>query len=248
MRGEYRFCIEGSYTPKTLPMERLAAYVTELAKLLGERESVHFRGVEEGSAVLVADIDDPAQPKVFDRVVSLKNRRALTEVQKAFVELDNMLREDNATGTLADDASAVVIPFPGRHRPAPIVYGPFRQDGTVDGQLIRIGGRDETVPAHLRDGQLIHTGLICTPEIAQQLARHLFGSTLRVHGTGTWFRNEYGAWELRRFKISTFEILDDAPLITIVEKLRGVEGSGWREVPDPVLALLEGRHRDEDPH
>lgn len=248
MHGEYRFSIDGSFTPKTLPMERLAAYVAELAKMLGERESVHFRGVEEGSAVLVAGIDDPAQPKVFDRVVSVKNGRAPADVQQAFAELDNMLRKDNATGTLTDDAGAVVIPFPGRDRPEPIVYGPFRQDGTVDGQLIRIGGRDDTVHAHLRDGAVIHTGLICTREVAQQLAPHFFGPTLRVHGTGTWFRNEYGAWELQRFRITAFDILDDAPLVTVVEKLRGLEGSRWREVPDPVRALLEGRHGDEEPH
>jgi hypothetical protein len=55
MNGEYRFRIEDSYTPATLPMERLADYIAVLARLLGDQANVHFRGVEHGSAVLVAD-------------------------------------------------------------------------------------------------------------------------------------------------------------------------------------------------
>jgi hypothetical protein len=123
--------------------------------------------------------------------------------------LDELLRKDNATGILSNAAGDVVLTLPGRNRSEPLLYGPFRQDGTIDGQLIRVGGKDETVPVHLRDGALIHTGLVCTPEIARRIAPHLYGPTLRVHGTGTWFRNGAGEWELRSFRINDFEILDD---------------------------------------
>jgi hypothetical protein len=159
-----------------------------------------------------------------------------------------MLRKDNATGTLSNDAGDVVVPFPGRNRPEPLVYSPFRQDVTIDGQLIRVGGRDETVPVHLRDGTIIHTGLVCTQGIARRIALHLYGPTLRVHGTGTWIRTGDGAWELRNFKINDFEVLDDTPLLTIVGNLRKVKGSDWNEMPDPVRTLLAERYGDEGPH
>jgi hypothetical protein len=107
--------------------------------------------------------------------------------------------------------------------------GPFRKYGTIDGQLIRIviriGGRGEGVRAHLRDGAIIHTGLVCTPEIARKIASYLYGPTLRVHGFGTWFRTAAGVWELRSFRISDFEILDDAPLPEVVAELRKVKGA-----------------------
>jgi hypothetical protein len=67
---QYRFTIADSFTPDTLPMERLGEYVAALAKLLGERTNVHFLGVEAGSAVLVATIDPPAQPTVRERSVT----------------------------------------------------------------------------------------------------------------------------------------------------------------------------------
>ncbi len=227
---EYRFTIADSFTPETLPMERLAEYIAAFAKLLGEQRDVHFRSIEAGSAVLVAAIDAPAEPKVRERVVAVHDGGGPSDGRKAFADLDEMLRKDNATGALSDAAGAVVISFPGRNRPEPLVYGPFRQDGTIDGQLIRVGGKDETVPVHLRDGAIIHTGLVCTPEIARRIAPHLYGPTLRVHGAGTWFRTGVGAWELRNFRITDFEVLDDAPLLTVVEIFEG-EGSDWSAFP-----------------
>lgn len=245
---QYRFTIADSFTPETLPMERLGEYVATLAKLLGEQTNVHFLGVEAGSAVLVATIDPPAQPKVRERVLAVRDGGGPSDARKAFAELDEMLRKDNATGILSDGPGGVVIPFPGRNRPEPLVYGPFREDGTIDGQLIRVGGKDKTVPVHLRDGAVIHTGLVCTPEIARRIAAHLYGPTLRVHGTGTWFRTGAGVWELRSFRINDFEVLDDAPLLTVVGNLRKVKGSDWNTVPDPVRALLAERHGDEGAH
>ena len=44
------------FTPETLPMERLAEYMLQFAKLLGEPERVHFVDVEAGSAVLRARV------------------------------------------------------------------------------------------------------------------------------------------------------------------------------------------------
>jgi hypothetical protein len=245
---EYRFTIADSFTPQTLPMERLAEYVAALANLLGEKDNVHFHSIEPGSAVLVAIIDAPAQPKVRERVVAVRDGQGPSDARRAFGDLDELLRKDNATGVLSDEAGDVIVPFPGRNRPEPLVYGPFRQDGTIDGQLIRVGGKDETVPVHLRDGAIIHTGLICTPEIARRIAPHLYGPTLRVHGTGTWFRTGAGEWDLRSFRINDFEVLDDIPLLTVVGNLRKVKGSDWSQVPDPVRALLAERHGDEGAH
>lgn len=107
--------------------------MTALAKLLGEEESVHFQKLIEGSAVLVANVDPPARPKVRERIRGVRDGSGPKDALKAFAELDEMLRRDNATGELLDDADAIVIPFPGRLRPEPLVFGPFRQDGTLDG-------------------------------------------------------------------------------------------------------------------
>lgn len=250
MNSKYRFKIEGNFTPNTLPMARLAEYAAALARLLGETAYVHFHAVEEGSAVLVAAIDAPAAPKIQERVTALRDGHGTGDAIKAFSEMDELLRKDNATGTgtLSGVTDPVVIQFPGRNRPEPLIFGPFRQDGTLTGQLIRVGGRDETVPVNLRDGQIILTGLNCTQELARRIAPHLYGPILKVHGTGNWIRTGAGVWDLQSFKITDFEILDDIPLLTVVEHLRKVKGSEWSQIPDPVLTLLKERHGDGDVH
>ena len=161
---------------------------------------------------------------------------------KAFATLDEMLRKDNATGALEHSDGAVILPFPGRDQAEPPVFGPFRQDGTLDGQVLRVGGKDDTVPVHLRDGAIIHTGLYTTADLARQIAQHLLGPVIRVHGAGTWFRGNDGTWELRSFKITEFELLSEEPLKDVVEALRSLEGGSWSDLPDPVRTLLEERH------
>lgn len=245
---EYRFHIEGSYTPATIPMARLAEYVTALGQLLGEKANVHFGGVAAGSVVLCAVVDAPAAPKVRARLVGLGDERGDGDARRAFTALDDMLRKDNATGRLAGQQAGVVIDFPGRTRAEPVVYGPFRQDGTLEGQVIRVGGKDATVPIHLRDGETIHTGLNANIDVAQRIARHLYGAPVRVHGVGTWVRHADGAWELKAFRVNEFEVLDDAPLTDVVARLRAVRGSGWSEVPDPVRELLEDRDGGREHH
>lgn len=244
--SEYRFRIANSYTPETLPMDRLAEYVAAYARLLGETANVHFQGVETGSAVIIAAVDEPAQPKVWGRVRSIQRGSASKDAIKAFEELDEMLRKDNATGELSGNDGAIILPFPGRTRPEPLVFGPIRQEGSLEGQVIRVGGKDQTIPVHLRDGAVIHSGLNATPDLARKIAQYLLGPTLRVYGSGTWFREADGSWALKSFKINDFEVLGDEPLEEVVATLRKVKGSTWSEVPDPVRALLEDRHDGGD--
>ncbi|TAV54929.1 hypothetical protein ELI29_18630 [Rhizobium leguminosarum] len=244
--SEYRFWIANSYTPETLPMDRLAEYMAAYARLLGETSRVHFQGVETGSAILVAAVDEPAGPKVYDRVHQLQRGSGSRDAVKAFEELDEMLRRDNATGELRGNGGAVVLPFPGRSRPEPLVFGPIRQEGSLEGQVIRVGGKDDSVPVHLRDETIIYSGLNATPDLARKIAQHLLGPTLRVYGSGTWYREGDGSWVLKSFKINDFEVLDDDPLEDVVAALRKVKGSNWNEVSDPVRALLEDRHGSGD--
>lgn len=244
--SEYRFRIANSYTPETLPMDRLAEYMAAYARLLGETDNVHFQGVETGSAIIVAAVEEPAHPKVRDRVWSLQRGNATRDARKAFDELDEMLRKDNATGELSGNDGAVILPFPGRTRPEPLIFGPIRQEGSLEGQVIRVGGKDQTIPVHLRDGAVIHSGLNATPDLARKIAQYLLGPTLRVYGSGTWFREADGSWALKSFKINDFEVLGDEPLEEVVATLRNVKGSTWSEVPDPVRALLEDRHDGGD--
>ena len=69
---EFRFRID-AFTPDTLPMERLAEYMTDLARMLGEPASVHFVRLDPGSTVLIQRIDEEAEPKVRHRVRTVRS-------------------------------------------------------------------------------------------------------------------------------------------------------------------------------
>ena len=239
---QYRFTIDG-FTPDTLPMSRLAEYMADLARLLGEVEYVHFVRLEGGSTAVVHSIEPEAAPRVRKRVQSITCEDIPKDVANAFRGLNRLLATDNATGSLRETESDLVVEFPGRDQQELISYGTLNQPGVLDGELIRIGGRDETVPVHLRDGDLVY---ICNTdrEIARRLGSHLYGRPLRVRGIGRWERDADGIWSLRRFNIKEFEILDAASLSEVVSQLRAVEGSGWKNIDDPV-AELERLRRPE---
>lgn len=230
------------FTPDTLPMARLAEYMAQFAKLLGEPDRVHFVEVEHGSAVLRARIEEVAVPKVTRRLSDAAQGQGDAVALKALKDLDDMLANDNAVGQLLDDAGAEVIAFPGRNRPKPLEYGPFREDSVLEGVVIKIGGKGESVPIWLQDNERIHRCGARRP-LARRLARHYDGGLLRVSGTGNWMRLDTGAWQMRSFEIKDFEILDDAPLADVIKRLQGVEGADWGEDPLADLEQLRGSDR-----
>ena len=244
MDTRYSFTISESYTPKTIPMERLAEYLLSFARLLGEGSSVHFDRVQESSVALFADVDAPAQPKVRDRIQALHTGSAPADAVKAYHQLDEMLRCDNAVGMLSHDG--VVIPFPGKRRPAPVMFGPFKQDGTLDGQVYRIGGKDDTKHVHIRNGGREYSTLVADEALALRLRHHLFGETLRFSGTGTWMRHGDGTWDLKKFDITHFEPLDDAPIEDVLGRIRAIRADRLTQLNDPVAQLLADRGADED--
>jgi hypothetical protein len=226
------------FTPETLPMERLAEYMLEFAKLLGEPERVHFIDVKSGSAVLRARVEDVALPRVERRLAEAARGQGDVVALKALRSLDDMLAADNAIGQLLDEAGAEIIAFPGRNRPKPMEYGPFREDGVLEGVIIKIGGKGASVPIWLQDGGTVYKNCSARRPLARRLAKHYDAGLLRVSGSGSWIRLATGEWLMRSFEIKDFELLDDAPLAEVIRRLHGVEGADWGDDPLTDLARL----------
>lgn len=248
MTDQYVFHISDSYTPSTIPMERLAEYMAALAKLLGETASVHFSEVFDASTALRAAVDSPAQPKVRERISGLRSGEPAPDVAKAYHTLDEMLRKDNAFGSLTegDRPGAMIIAFPGKKKAQPAPIGPFRQEGSLDGRVYRIGGKDATKHVAIGDGKR-EFNLTTDEALALDLRHHLFGETLRFYGSGAWYRHSSGVWELKSFKVARFEVLRDDPIHEVVSKLRGVP-SELKNIDNPLRQLLDDRYDSEIKH
>ena len=235
---ERRFKID-VFTPETLPMERLAAYMLQFAKLLGEPDRVHFVDVDTGSAVLRARVEDVAVPKVDRRLADASRGQGDPVVVRALHDLDEMLANDNAIGLLLDETGAEIIAFQGRNRPRPLEFGPFREDGVLEGVVIKVGGVGPSVPIWLQDSDTIYKNCSARRPLDLELAKHYHdGRILRVFGSGSWVRLATGAWLMRSFEIKDFVVLDGAPLTDVIKQLHGVEGAEWGDDPVGDLARL----------
>ena len=242
----YKFCID-MFTPSTLPMERLAEYMAMLAKMLGNTEGVHFGALTEGSAVLEHYADAEIVPDVEQRLAMVRRGEENCEPFKAYEALNLLLEKDNAVGSFQKATGAEIILFPGRERVKPRTYKRIRQAGSLNGVLVRIGGKDDTARATLVDGEISYHCELPWP-VAREMARYLAAQMLRVHGKGHWDRTENGTWNLNSFRVQSFDVLEDVPLTDLAEKLRRIPGNEWFDLEDPHQALADLRNGDEAFH
>ena len=230
-------------------MSRLAEYLAALAKLLGNQDSVHFNRLEEGSTCAVALVEPEAQPKVEMRIDGLRTGSAANDAKAAFKEINQLLRSDNAIGKLIHRHSgnkAVVINFPGREEAKPEKFGPFKEELHIDGELVRIGGKDSSAHAQLVDAEGVTWSAEINRELAQSIAKFLYqGHILRLHGEARWSREEDGSWKIISFKADRHEQLDEDGLTDVTKRLRGLHDSDWSGVNniDETIARLRG-HED----
>jgi hypothetical protein len=240
MPGEevYELYID-AFTPETIPMARLADYMASFAELLGYGEHVHFGKLKPGSLSVAARVDEIARRKVDKRVDEVRYGGGPQPAQKALRDLDDKLAEDNAVGRIVRGKTKL-IEFPGRTRHVEEKLGPVEQPGTLDGEVIQIGGRDETINIHLKAGGQYLSPCVTSKAIARRLAHHLFGAPVRVRGTGTWARMESGTWVLKKFEIVDFETLDETPLSKLFDGLcaRMAPPEGGRMNPVDLMRRL----------
>ena len=153
---EFRFKIEGTIdgvetTPYTVPLARLAEYLTDLAILMGHRESVHLIAVADGSAAPVLYVDAEEEARVVNQVKLSQRGMGPHDANLAYKRLDDRLRVDDAVGGLVNmTTKAEIIEFPGRTRNLPQAYGPIKEKASLVGVVMRVGGFRDTIPVHLQ--------------------------------------------------------------------------------------------------
>jgi hypothetical protein len=229
-----------AFTPATISMSRLAEYMRDFAEMLGYHEHVHFEKLKAGSLSLATRVDPVAQNKVSRRVDEIRYGGGPKPALKAKQSLDDRLAEDNAIGRVVH-GGVKLIEFAGRTRLVEKSTGPVEQADTLVGEIIQIGGRDETINIHLKMGDDVFSHCIASKAIARRLAHHLFGPPIRLHGTGVWSRSESGAWRLHRFNVEDFETVDATPLPNLFQSLRAKLGPGPEGRVNPIVFMQQLR-------
>jgi hypothetical protein len=251
---EFRFKIEGTVngvemTPYTIPLARLVLYLTDLAQLLGHRESVHLISIEEGSTQPVIYVDPEEESRVINRVKTAQRGMGPRDANWAYKKIDRKLRQDNAVASILDTAKKTeIIEFPGRRTDLPQTYGPIRERASIVGQLMRVGGlRPERVPIHIQRSDEAIFYCDASQVVARELAPLLY-RYVRVHGLATYSRGKEGLWTVDRFKIQSYdpEPLSEERFSATMEKLRAIPGNEWAQMADPLNELYKLRHGEEE--
>ena len=180
-------------------------------------------------------MDHVADPKVRQRLSLVNTPDAPDDVKSNWSKVNALLRDDNASAVLRVKQGATILEFPGRKTPLSeevVVH----EQGELDGVVIRVGGKDSTVPVWLQGegGEKLECN--ATRELAKQLAAHLFENPVRVAGNAKWRRTKERVWELAGFDIKSFEPLDQTPLNELVTKLRAID-TDWSTMDDPQAEL-----------
>ena len=221
------------FKPETIPMSRLAEYMSELAALYGSEPSVHFKALLPGSAILKAIVDESAAEAVESRLRLVHDNAAPDDLKRAYQNLNGMLKSDSALGEIKHAQGTVILAFLGRNTPVQKTYR-VKEVGVLDGVVIRIGGKDNTVPVWLKDMDGSIHKCEASSEMARELIKEYLANSIRVTGQGDWLRGEDGAWSLEKFKITGWESLDEKPIADIVNAARTMRGNGWNELDDPI--------------
>ena len=91
---------------------------------------------------------------------------------------------------LLDSVQTKVMEIP-IEKPLPQIATPaLTRSGTLQGKVIRLGGRQDIVSVEIQDadGHIY----LCRPrrDLARRLAHAMFDETIRVHGAGKWRHRE----------------------------------------------------------
>jgi len=239
---DYEFLID-TFTLETMPMARLAQYLSDLAVLMGHKTSVHLLGIERGSVKPKIRIDAPDLPKVSERLRAVRAHSAPPDAMRAYRAIDDRLARDNAKASLLDPTEkGKILEFPGRDRIREIQ--PFTQSGTLDGTVMTVGGKDNPPTVHLQeDGKTV----VChaSKALIKRIARHIYGTPIRVTGLGRWERSPDGDWNMVRFTIHDFSELTGTDIMEIMGKVRSEGLSKWGESVDALEELHKLRHGDK---
>lgn len=205
--GDLSFRINGIH-PDSISFKRLNTYLKEIANYLGSEKNLHLVGITKKCVHLSLAVDSPkARLAIHNRISNPPNA-----AQESRLKILKLLSEDKADAEVLYGERKVVSLDGRRYANEPIQRLP-RGHVTFKGELIKIGGVDDSVPFELVEyatGDRIKGNV--SKNVARQMAAKLF-SYIAVSGEAGWERHSSDTqWRVERFVATGFEPLDNRPL------------------------------------
>lgn len=230
--------------PKRMPMDALADIMKRLSDLLGSPSHLRFRRLRGGSAALLVDVEEPARAEVRSRLVTAKlEAKQSVKVQR----LNDALGNHGWRAELRLPDGRIALDLPGAANEPVSLEQTVRQHDSLLGTVIKIGGKDDTVPMTIQTpgGEYIDV-TVKGRELARKLAKLIFDKEVRVYGTTTWSRDSKGNWSCENMLVENFDEPDATALEALFDELRGIPGNGWNEMDDPAKQYRNWKSEEDE--
>jgi len=230
----------------TISLDEVGALLADFAQLLGKDAWPRYHSITRGSISMTARVAAQSEMDVKTRAFLLRTGDAPDDAVRARERISRRLGSHRARrATVVDSSKAKVVEIPIERIDSDIVDLPsLSRAGSLQGKVIRLGGRKETVPIDIEDVDGHVYACKASRAIAKRLAAYMFEYTVRVHGTGRWQRADDGIWHVEEFQISDFDPLDDQNLKDAVAELREID-SAWKQQDDALEQLENLRKGNE---
>ncbi len=221
-------------SPRKLPMSRLAEYLKEWAELIGPQNQPIFRGVKQGSTVLLAKVDGLQRTETRIRLLDAKARPD-AGAAKYISNLKRMVGQDHVHGQIEDSKGKVLIELDA----PPLVPSDEQEyivpdSGTLDGTVVGVAGIDDTVHIRIQEESGATWSVeLRDLEMARKFAKRFRADPIRVIVHGTWKRTSGGVWEPHNLVADGFEELEPGNALEVLNGFRAIPRNGWSELEDP---------------
>ena len=231
--------------PRHLPLEDVGELAKRLSELLGSPEQLRFARLKTGSASILARVLPPAKEAVQLNLLRARQVDSGTALSKV-ARIDEYLAARGWHGELRNRQGRVLLVFPGATlaEPTQEVRAVHQLDSII-GKVIKIGGRDETVPMQLQslDGRYVDV-TVKGRDLAMQLGSLLF-QEVRVSGLATWERDVEGEWSCSTMIVTDFDKPSAKPLSELFDELGELPGNEWNTMERPEAEWLKIRRGDQ---
>lgn len=231
-KATYKFTVK-DFTPETMPFGRLVEYYAEIARMLGQADSMHLIDIHESSHASQFHFDENCEHSVVARLMKINDGTAPRSALFARDKINQMLCDDATSGEFTDTDGRNVIQFPGNNvKIAKLVR--MRDAATFTGELYHIAGSATDAKIRIKTALYGVVYCIATKEMAKSLREFLF-EQIKVSGHGLWAKTDDGRWSIDDFTITDFTPIKNESLQEAVVRIRGLD----IEWPDNVLQDIQ---------
>lgn len=212
--------------PRDLQPARLAQYIKLIAELVGSPDLVRLTKISAGSVRAELAVAPQHYTDFVHRISGAKNpQKATASVSKTVHQIEEMITDDGMTAEVTAGRTKL-LQLRGYSRASGAVIGPVIQPFAVRGQLIGLGGKDDTKHARIAEAgsQREVYGEIRDDALAVALTAHLWRGAIEVRGVARLFRHPDGRWEIRQFRIDAFQPLEAQSPSDVMSELRNALG------------------------